>query len=121
MHLHRTWVAPWLFLLLGLVLAPLAYAGKTGAEPPTPVARIFPRAQLRAPEIYWSVLLFHPSSPAKDVVASTRKLLAAKYPQLNPPAVAEKARPEAVVEPARDEDLDPIDEDMLRYLGRTLT
>ncbi len=110
-----------MFPLLGLVLAPLAYAGKTGAEPPIAAARLFPRAQLRAPEIYWSVLLFHPSPPSKDVVASTRKLLKEKYPQLNPAAVGEKPRPETVVQQARDEDLDPIDEDMLRYLGRTLT
>lgn len=114
-------MARWLFLLVGLVLAPLAFAGKTGSEPPTPAARLFPRAQLRAPEIYWSVLLFHPSPPAKDVVASARKLLAEKYPQLNPPVVAGKSRTEAVVERARDEDLDPIDEDMLRYLARTLS
>jgi uncharacterized protein YegJ (DUF2314 family) len=111
----------WLVLLVGLVLAPLAFAGKTGSEPPTPAARLFPRAQLRSSEIYWSVLLFHPSPPTKDVVASARKLLVEKYPRLNPPAVAGKSRTEAVVERARDEDLDPIDEDMLRYLARTLS
>lgn len=121
MHSRRTLVARWLFLLLGLSLAPLAYAGKTGAEPPTPAARLFPRAQLRAPEIYWSVLLFHPSPPAGDVVASARKLLATKYPKLNPAAVAGKQQPEAVVEKARDEDLDPIDEDLLPYIARSLT
>jgi len=121
MHSRRTWKSRWLSLLLGLVLAPLAFAGKTGSEPPPPAARLFPRTQLRAPEIYWSVLLFHPSPPTKDVVASARKLLKEKYPQLNPPVVAEKPRTEAVVERARDEDLDPIDEDMLRYLGRTLS
>jgi uncharacterized protein YegJ (DUF2314 family) len=121
MNSRRTWLSRGLFLLLGLALAPLAFAGKTGSEPPTPAVRFFPRAQLRAPEIYWSVLLFHPSPPAGDVVASARKLLAAKYPKLNPAAVAGKQQPEAVVEKARDEDLDPIDEDMLQYVGRTLT
>jgi uncharacterized protein YegJ (DUF2314 family) len=121
MHALRSPVARWLFLLLGLALAPLAYADKAGAQPPAPAARLFPRAQLRAPEIYWSVLLFYPNPPAGDVVASARKLLAAKYPKLNPAAVAGKRQPEAVVEKARDEDLDPIDEEMLRYLGRSLT
>lgn len=121
MHPRRTQMARCLVLLLGLLLAPLAFADKKGTQPAPPAPKLFPRAHLRAPEIYWSVLLFHPKPPAKEFVANTRKLLGAKYPQLNPPAVADKPRPEAVVEPARDEDLDPIDEDMLRYHGRSLT
>jgi hypothetical protein len=107
--------------LLCLILAPVALADKTGAAPSKPAARLFPAAQLRAPEIFWTVLLFHPSPPKGDVVAGGRKLLAAKYPQLNPAPVAGKPRPEVVVEPARDEDLSPIDEDVLRYTAQSLT
>ncbi|HYH96330.1 DUF2314 domain-containing protein [Hyalangium sp.] len=122
MPLTRAPAARWLFSLLWLALAPLAYADKdkAAAQPPKPAARTFPRAQLRSPEILWTVLLFHPSPPPEGLVASARKLLAAKYPQLNLPQVPGKPRPEAIVEPARHEDLDPIDEDLLPYIARSL-
>jgi uncharacterized protein YegJ (DUF2314 family) len=109
-------------LVLGLlVLVSSAHAGKPSAAPTAPPAHLFPRAQLRASEFTYSVLLFHPVAPTGDVGAGARKLLAAKYPRLNSPEVAGKSRAEAVVQAAQDDDLDPIDEDQLRYFGRTLT
>ncbi len=109
-----------LLTLTWLALAPLAFAGKPAAEPAAPSANLFPRAQLHALEFTYSVLLFHPVAPKGDVAAGARKLLAAKYPKLSAPQVPGKLRAEAVVQPAADKDLEPIDEDSLRYFGRTL-
>ncbi|MBN1208998.1 MAG: DUF2314 domain-containing protein [Myxococcaceae bacterium] len=109
-------------VLLVLALAPLA---KAGAEAPAPSAKAFPRAELYAPEVTWSVLLFHPTAPKSDLVARARKLLASKYKGLNSVAEAESSaatatRPEALVQPLPPEDLEPMDERMLEYFGRKL-
>ncbi|MFL5348180.1 MAG: DUF2314 domain-containing protein [Hyalangium sp.] len=120
MQLLRAFTVRWLFGLSWLLLAPLAFAGKPEAVPPVPAANPFPRAQLHALELTYSVLLFHPVAPKADVVAGARKLLAAKYPKLSAPQVPGKLTPEVVVQPASDKDLDPIDEESLRYFGRTL-
>jgi uncharacterized protein YegJ (DUF2314 family) len=95
--------------LLWLALAPLASA-----------SNLFPKAQLHASEFTYSVLLFHPVAPKGDVGEGARKLLASKYPKLSAPQVPGKLRAEAVVQPAPEKDLEPIDEESLRYFGRTL-
>ncbi|WP_224250193.1 DUF2314 domain-containing protein [Hyalangium gracile] len=112
--------ARWLFVLAWLVLTPLALAGKPAAAPPTPAVNLFPRAQLRASEFTWSVLLFHPVAPKGDIGAGARKLMASKYPRLNAAPAPGKPRAEAIVQPAPDEELEPIDEELLQYFGRTL-
>lgn len=120
MSLLRTVAARGLLVLSWLALSPLAFAGKTGAVPPAPAANLFPKAQLHALELTYSVLLFHPVAPKGDVAAGARKLLAAKYPKLSASQVPGKLKPEVMVQPAADKDLEPIDEDSLRYFGRTL-
>lgn len=98
--------------VLLLALASLAHAAEPSVQAP------FPKEILHNPELFYTVLLFHPTEPKGDVVADANKLLAEKYKELSGAWTPEAAQPEVEVEPVSQDKLDPIDEEMLRYFGR---
>jgi uncharacterized protein YegJ (DUF2314 family) len=106
-----------LLCVLLLSLPPLAHA----AEPSTPAAGSpFPSAQLHSSEIFYTVLLLHPTAPQGNVVAEARTLLATKYKELNGAWKPDAPRPEVMVEAVPSEQLDPVDEEQLRYFGENV-
>ncbi len=110
------------FLLLLLLALPCAaLADKPAAPSPAASASPFPRAQLYAPEILYSVLLLHPKAPKADLVTAARKQLSTKYKGLDSARTKDGPRPEAVVEPMPSEELWPLDDQLLQVLGRTLS
>jgi uncharacterized protein YegJ (DUF2314 family) len=101
--------------VLLLCLASLAHAAEPSAKAPgTP----FPKELLRPQEIFYTVLLFHPTEPKGDVVADANKLLTTKYKELSGAWKPDAPQPEVMVESATQDKLDPIDEEMLRYFGK---
>ena len=106
-----------LLCTLLLSLAPLAQA----SEPSAPAAsNAFPSAQLRSPEIFYTVLLFHPTEPKGDVAAEARKLLATKYKELDGAWKPDAPQSEVIVESVPSSQLEPIDAEQLQYFGQNV-
>jgi len=120
---HRAPVARLLGVLL-LSLTALAHAAepspKAPATPATPKAPgvPFPTEVLHASELFYTVALFHPTAPTGDVVAEANKLLAEKYKELSGAWKPGAPVPEVLIEVVPREELEPIDEEHLRYFGR---
>lgn len=120
MSSHRAPMTRLLALLL-LFLPLLAHAAEPSPKAAAPAkapGTPFPQQVLHSAELYYSVLLFHPTAPKGDVVAEANKLLAAKYKELSGAWKAGAPTPEVVVEAVSQDKLDPIDEDHLRYFAR---
>jgi uncharacterized protein YegJ (DUF2314 family) len=104
-----------LLAVLLLSLTALAHAAEPSPKAPgTP----FPKEVLHASELYYTVLLFHPTAPKGDVVAEANKLLAAKYKELSGTWKPGTPTPEVEVEAVSQDKLDPITEEHLRYFAR---
>jgi uncharacterized protein YegJ (DUF2314 family) len=116
---HRAPVARLLGVLL-LSLTALAHAAepspKAAATPKAP-GTPFPQEVLHNSELFYSVLLFHPTEPKGNGVAEAKALLAAKYKELNGAWKSGAPTPEVVIEAVPWDKLDPIDEEHLRYFG----
>jgi uncharacterized protein YegJ (DUF2314 family) len=96
-------------------------AAKGGSEAKAPAAaNLFPREQLHASELSYTVLLVHPTAPKGDVVGGARKLLASKYKELNGAWKPEAPQPEVMVQALPQEEVRPIDPELLPYTARRL-
>jgi uncharacterized protein YegJ (DUF2314 family) len=123
MSLFHTPAARRLLGILLLSLAPLAHAAEPSPKAPASApARIpevpFPTELLHASELFYTVALFHPTAPTGDVVAEANKLLAEKYKELSGAWKPDAPVPEVTIEVVPREELEPIDEEHLRYFGR---
>jgi uncharacterized protein YegJ (DUF2314 family) len=107
-------------LLLALTPVALAQSSAPAAKAPAASATVFPRAQLHSPELTYAVMLIHPTPPKDERVAHARKLLASKYKELNTPQTPGKLSPETMVQPIPPQEMEPIDEQLLSYVGRGL-
>jgi uncharacterized protein YegJ (DUF2314 family) len=106
--------------LVLLALLPQAQAQPSPAAAKAPSATVFPRADFYSPELTYAVLLLHPTAPKDDRVASARKLLASKYKGLNTAQTPGKLSPETMVQALSPQEMEPIDEELLRVIGRGL-
>jgi uncharacterized protein YegJ (DUF2314 family) len=111
--------------ILLLSLTTLAHAAEPSPKAPAPAPALtkppgspFPKEVLHASELFYTVVLFHPTAPKGDVKAEANKLLAAKYKELSGAWKPDAPVPEVVIEVVPGEELEPIDEEHLSYFGR---
>ncbi|HSP81894.1 MAG TPA: hypothetical protein VLQ93_25460, partial [Myxococcaceae bacterium] len=94
---------------------------KPAARPKAPAsANLFPREQLHASELTYTVLLIHPTAPKGDVELGARKLLASEYKELDGSWKPDAPQPEVMVQALPSDEVEPVDPELLPYVAQRL-